>query len=105
VRVRSTRLALLLASPLAGLVIALLTVAPAGQWRPTGIRFGIHRWPVPGIRRRPGARTSLRFTEPGGASVQGIGDGWPRRHGPGQPRRMTGNETPPDVRENLLFHS
>ena len=34
---RGTRLALLLASLLAGLVIALLTVHLEGQWRPTGI--------------------------------------------------------------------
>jgi hypothetical protein len=34
---RGTRLALLLASLLAGLVIALLTVHLAGQWRPGGI--------------------------------------------------------------------
>ena len=34
---RGTRLALLIASLLAGLVIALLTVHLAGQWRPTGI--------------------------------------------------------------------
>ena len=34
---RGTRLALLIASLLAGLVIALLTVHLEGQWRPTGI--------------------------------------------------------------------
>jgi len=40
---RGTRLALLIASLLAGLVIALLTVHLEGQWRPTGIPSGIHR--------------------------------------------------------------
>jgi hypothetical protein len=40
---RGARLALLIASLLAGLVIALLTVHLEGHWRPTGIPFGIHR--------------------------------------------------------------
>ena len=40
---RGTRLVLLIASLLAGLVIALLTVHLEGQWRPSGIPFGIHR--------------------------------------------------------------
>ena len=40
---RGTRLALLIASLLVGLVIALLTVHLEGHWRPTGIPFGIHR--------------------------------------------------------------
>ena len=39
---RGTRLALLIASLLAGLVIALLTVHLAGQWRPNGIPFHVH---------------------------------------------------------------
>jgi hypothetical protein len=38
-----TRLALLIASLLAGLVIALLTVHLAGQWRPAGIPAVIRR--------------------------------------------------------------
>ena len=40
---RGARLALLIASLLTGLVIALLTVHLEGHWRPTGIPFGIHR--------------------------------------------------------------
>ena len=40
---RGARLALLIASLIAGLVIALLTVHLEGHWRPTGIPFGIHR--------------------------------------------------------------
>ena len=40
---RGTRLALLLASLLAGLVIALLTVHLEGQWRPTGIPVHFQR--------------------------------------------------------------
>jgi hypothetical protein len=40
---RGVRLALLIASLLAGLVIALLTVHLEGHWRPTGIPVGIHR--------------------------------------------------------------
>lgn len=40
---RGTRLALLIASLLAGLVIALLTVHLAGQWRPAGTPVGFHR--------------------------------------------------------------
>ena len=40
---RGTRLALLIASLLVGLVIALLTVHLEGHWRPTGVPFGIHR--------------------------------------------------------------
>jgi len=40
---RGTRLALLTASLLAGLVIALLTVHLEGQWRPTGIPLRIQR--------------------------------------------------------------
>ena len=40
---RGTRLALLIASLLAGLVIALLTVHLAGQWHPAGIPVGIRR--------------------------------------------------------------
>jgi hypothetical protein len=50
---RGTRLALLIASLLAGLVIALLTVHLEGQWRPTGIPVHLKRLPAPGIRRRP----------------------------------------------------
>jgi hypothetical protein len=40
---RGTRLALLIASLLAGLVIALLTVHLAGQWHPAGIPLRIQR--------------------------------------------------------------
>jgi hypothetical protein len=40
---RGTRLALLLASLLAGLVIALLTVHLAGQWRPASIPVHFQR--------------------------------------------------------------
>jgi hypothetical protein len=40
---RGTRLALLIASLLAGLVIALLTVHLEGQWRPTGIPVHFRR--------------------------------------------------------------
>jgi hypothetical protein len=50
---RGTRLALLIASLVAGLVIALLTVHLEGQWRPTGIPVHFKRLPAPGIRRRP----------------------------------------------------
>jgi hypothetical protein len=40
---RGARLALLITSLLAGLVIALLTVHLEGHWRPTGIPFRIQR--------------------------------------------------------------
>ena len=40
---RGTRLALLIASLLVGLAIALLTVHLEGHWRLTGVPFGIHR--------------------------------------------------------------
>jgi hypothetical protein len=50
---RGTRLALLIASLVIGLVIALLTVHLEGQWRPTGIPVHLKRLPAPGIRRRP----------------------------------------------------
>ena len=40
---RGTRLALLIASLLAGLVIALLTVHLAGKWRPLGVPVQFQR--------------------------------------------------------------
>ena len=58
---RGTRLALLIASLLAGLVIALLTLHLEGQWRPAGIPVHFKRLPAPSIGRRLTATLTAPF--------------------------------------------